>query len=113
MTIRQIGDWTLEDRLAVKGKSIVVLFLNSDDRRNDSLRGEFRRVAREHQDADFYEVDLLENPALSERYAIRQVPIVLVFIDGVEVGRHAGTLIAPTVDRILGPSPLDREDSGP
>ncbi len=49
MKILQIGDWTLEDRLAMGGRPLVVLFVKSDGQKNHLLRAEFRRVAEEHQ----------------------------------------------------------------
>jgi len=110
MIVNQIGDWTLEDRLARRGKSLVVLFHHADDSKVRALRKEFTRVAREHRDAEFYEVDLVENPSLTAKYALPQAPMVLVFVDGTEVGRHVGTSIAATVDRVLGVPPHDRED---
>jgi hypothetical protein len=112
MIVNRIGDWSLEDRLARRGKSLVVLFLNSDDPKVGALRKEFTRVAREHRDAEFYEADLVENPSLTAKYSLPQAPMVLVFVDGTEVGRHAGTSIAATVDRVLGVPPHDREENG-
>ena len=111
MIVNRIGDWNLEDRLARRGKSLVVLFHNADDPKVRALRKEFARVAREHRDAEFYEVDLVENPSLSAKYSLAQAPMVLVFVDGTEVGRHAGTSIAATVDRVLGVPPHDREEN--
>jgi thiol-disulfide isomerase/thioredoxin len=104
MRIEQIGDWALEDRLAAGGKPIVVRFFEMGLKSGVTARREFKRVASDHPDARFYEVDLVENPSLAERYAISKTPMVLVFVDGVEVARHVGTLLAPTVDRILGAS---------
>jgi thiol-disulfide isomerase/thioredoxin len=109
--IEQIGDWTLEDRLATSGRPLIVMFVNSDGLKNHLLRAEFRRVAEEHRDAKFYEVDLLENPSLITKYSIPNPPMVLVFVDGLEVARHVGTLIATTVERVLGSRPPEEEDS--
>jgi hypothetical protein len=113
MTVRQIGDWALEDRLGERGKSMVVLFLDSGDRNAFPLRAEFRRVAREHRDAEFYEIDVLENPSVVQKYGLPPSPMVLVFVDGIDVGRHMGTLMAATVDRVLGLPPLEDDDSRP
>ena len=103
MKVPQIGDWNLEDRLFTDGPPLVVMFMESDKRSADLRRWEFRRVAREHPDARFVEVDLAENPSLAQRYAITAPPIVVVFVHGVEVARHAGARLETTVDRILGP----------
>ena len=102
MKIEQIGDWALEDRLAAGGKPIVVRFIEMGGKAGASARRDFLRVAQDHPHARFYEVDLVENPSLAQRYAIAQAPVVLMFIDGVEVARHTGTLLAATVDRVLG-----------
>ena len=104
MRIEQIGDWTLEDRLAIGGASVVVRFMETGEK-GGSSRKDFLRVATEHPQARFYEVDLIENPGLARRYSIKQVPMVIVFINGVEVARQAGNLMATTVDRALGDTP--------
>ena len=111
MKIEQIGDWSLEDRLALGGRPLVVLFMKSDGQKNHLLRAEFDHVAEEHRDAKFYEIDLLENPSLMKKYSLRKLPMVLVFVDGVEVARHVGTLMATTVDRVLGPGPYEEDGS--
>lgn len=102
MRIEQIGDWTLEDRLAVGGKPLVVRFFEMGGKGDDASRRDFRRVASEHPGARFYEVDLVENPSLQQRYGIVRVPLVIVFIEGVEVARQSGSLLATTVHRALG-----------
>ena len=103
MRIEQIGDWTLEDILAVGGKPVVVRFYETGGKSVASRR-DFLKVAQEHPNARFYEVDLVENPTLARRYSIAHAPVVLVFINGVEVARQAGDLMATTVDRALGNS---------
>jgi uncharacterized protein (DUF849 family) len=105
MRVEQIGDWTLEDRLAMHGPPLAILFFKMDEVRQTPLHREFRRLAEEHRDARFYEVDLLENPSLLKKHSILKPPMVLVFVDGVEVGRHAGAHLAAMVDQALGPSP--------
>jgi len=103
MRIEQIGDWTLEDRLATGGKPVVVRFFETGVKSSASRR-DFLRVANEHPNAWFYEVDVVENPSLARRLGIAHTPLVLVFINGVEVARQAGDLMATTVDRALGHS---------
>ncbi|HVE43031.1 MAG TPA: thioredoxin family protein [Planctomycetota bacterium] len=102
MIVRRISDWGLEDRLALDRESLVVLFLESDRREAEIRRYEFRRVAREHPEVAFVEVDLLENPSLAARYSITVTPVVLVFVRGVEAARHVGAWLETTVGRILG-----------
>jgi hypothetical protein len=103
--IEQIGDWTLEDRLAAGGKPLVIQFIEVGVKGGDAGRREFKRCAADHPDARFYEVDLGENPSLAERYAIAKAPVVIVFVDGVEVVRQTGsTMLNAIVDRALGPS---------
>lgn len=105
MRIEQIGDWTLEDRLAAGGKPIVVRFIELGVKGGETSRREFKKIAVDHPDARFYEVDLVENPSLAQRYSIAKAPVVIVFVDGVEVVRQAGsTMLAAIVDRALGPS---------
>jgi hypothetical protein len=101
MKVRQISDWALEDRLAVDGTPLVVLFLESGVRMADVRRHEFRRVAREHPDVAFFEIDLLENPSLAARYSVATTPVVVVFVRGVEVARHGGGQLEELVGRIL------------
>jgi hypothetical protein len=103
MRIEQIGDWTLEDRLAINGLSVVVRFMETGEKGGASRR-DFLKVATEHPQARFYEVDLIENPGLARRFGITQVPMVIVFVNGVEVARQGGNLMATTVDRALGES---------
>ena len=50
-------------------------------------------------------INLVENPSLSRQYSIAKVPMVIVFIRGVEVARQAGDLVGTTVDRALNDSP--------
>ena len=111
MRIEQIGDWTLEDRLASGGKPIVVRFFEMGGKGDETARRDFLRVAREHPGARFYEVDLVENPSLARRYALTRAPIVIVFIEGVEVARQAGNLLATTVHRALGGSTGDAPET--
>ena len=110
MRIEQIGDWTLEDRLALGGKPVVVRFFELGGKGEGAARRDFARVAARHPDARFYEVDLVENPSLAERYSISRVPMVIVFINGAEVARQAGNLLATTVNRALG-SPDESADN--
>ena len=100
--VRQVGDWTLEDRLTAGGPAVVVLFHEAGKRAADIRRYEFRRVAAEHPQAQFLEVDLLENPSLAPRYAIAVSPVVIVFVHGIEVARHVGAQLEETVGRVLG-----------
>ena len=109
MRIEQIGDWTLEDRLAIAGKPLVVRFFEMGGKGEAAARKDFARVAAKHPDARFYEVDLVENPSLAQRYSIARAPMVIVFINGVEVARQAGNLLATTVNRALG-TPVDPTD---
>jgi hypothetical protein len=102
MNVRQIGDWALEDRLAMDGAPLVVLFLESGQRANELRRHEFRRVAREHPDVAFVEVDLVENPSLAARLSITSTPLVLVFVRGVEAARHVDGALEEMVGRVLG-----------
>lgn len=102
MRVTQIGDWALEDRLAAGGPPVIVMFMEAGKRTADLRRAEFRRVAADHPDARFYEVDVLENPSVLQRYALAGTPVVLVFVHGEEVARHVGSLIETTVDRVLG-----------
>jgi thioredoxin-like negative regulator of GroEL len=111
MRIEQIGDWTLEDRLAVGGKPIVVRFFETGGKGDETARKDFLRVAREHPGARFYEVDLVENPSLAQRYQITRAPLVIVFIEGAEVARQAGNLRATTVTRALGGAPGEASDT--
>jgi len=104
MKIEQIGDWTLEDRLAVSHEPVVVRFMETGEKGGASRR-DFLRAAKVHPNARFYEVDLVENPSLAARYSIGKVPMVIVFIHGTEVARQAGDLVGTTVDRALNDSP--------
>ncbi len=111
MKVKKIGDWTLEDRLGLKGRSLVVLFDRTGNEGLPRIHDQFKKAAEEHPDAEFLVLDLLENPSLAHRYAIPRTPIVMVFVDGVEVGRHVGTSIAATIDRVLGPCPLEDDEA--
>ena len=110
MRIEQIGDWALEDRLAIGDRPLVVMFAKTGGPRNALFRTEFRNVAEAHPEARFYEVDLLENPSLRAKYKLSKPPMILIFVQGVEVARHVGSGIAPTLDRVLGPCHQDGDD---
>lgn len=104
----QIGDWDLEDRLAIDHRPIVVQFVNADNRNQNSARGEFRTLASYYPDSPFYEVDLTENPSAAKKYGLNKrlfesQAVTLVFSDGVEQIRHVGTVLAGAVERVLGP----------
>jgi hypothetical protein len=105
MKVRQIGDWALEDRLMVGGPPVVVMFLMTEGRNDRFARMDFRRVAENHPEINFYEIDLIENPSLMMKYQISFCPIVLIFSTGTEVARQAGPLLEPTIQRVLGPHP--------
>lgn len=102
MRIEQIGDWTLEDRLALGGKPVVVRFFETGDKNDAAARRDFQRGAKAHPNARFYEVDVVENPSLVAKHRIGRAPMVLVFIDGVEVARQSGSLLAVAVHKALG-----------
>lgn len=111
MKVKQIGDWTLEDRLAAGGPPVVVMFFKAEGRGDQLRRTDFRRVAENHPEANFYEVDLLENPSLMNKYLLPPTPAVLFFVDGTEVARHMGPFIGPTLMRVLGSCHLEGDDS--
>ncbi len=111
MKVRRIGDWSLEDRLAAGGPPVVVMFRNAEERAEPLRSLDFHRAAANHPEANFYEVDLLENPSLREKYSIAQQPLVLIFVDGAEVARDACTFLRPTLLRVLGP--CHQEGEGP
>lgn len=64
MKVKQIGDWTLEDRLAAGGPPVVAMFLKAEGRSDRLRRENFRQVAEKHPESNFYEVDLIENTSL-------------------------------------------------
>ena len=70
-----------------------------------------RRVAEEHPEANFYEIDLIENPSIKTKYSISAQPVVLVFVDGTEVARHGGPFIGPTILRLFGPCHQEGEEA--
>ena len=103
MKVKQIGDWTLEDRLVAGGPPVVVMFRNVEGTADRLRRIDFRRVAQDHPEANFHEVDLIENPSVKTKYRLSVQPVVLVFVDGAEVARHVGPFIGPTIARLFGP----------
>jgi hypothetical protein len=109
MRIEQIGDWTLEDRLAIGHVPVVVRFMETGEKPG-AARRDFLRAAKVHPNARFYEVDLVENPSLAARYSIAKAPMVIVFIHGAEVARQSGDLVASTVDRALNDAPDNATD---
>lgn len=111
MKVKRIGDWTLEDRIAAGGPPVVVMFLNSDGGKFEAVRAEFRRIAEEHPDANFYELDLAENPSAAVKYSVVGQPMVQVFVDGSLVAGHTGPWLAATIIRAIGP--CHREGGGP
>jgi hypothetical protein len=111
MKVKQIGDWTLEDRLAAGGPPVVVLFRMAEGRVDRFRQADFRRIAEEHPEASFYEVDLIENPSLRAKYSIFTTPLTVVFVDGVEVARHPGPFVGAMVVNALGPCHKKREES--
>ena len=116
MRITQIGDWTLEDRLAEDPRPMVVTFMKTGERGPDHVREELRYLAAAYPDARFYEVDLVENPSLEAKYLLQKkleflrLPMTLVFVDGLERARHAGPLLVRSVEKALGPHPEPGDD---
>ena len=111
MKITQISDWTLEDRLADDPRPMVVTFMRTGEPGLAELREEIRYLADAYPDARFYEVDLVENPSLEEKFRLRKknaslrLPLTMVFVDGLEKVRHTGPLLVRFVEGALGPHP--------
>jgi hypothetical protein len=102
MKVSRISDWDLEDRLWSDHRTIVVMFSKAGEGMQDVPREELRNLAASFEEARFFEVDLLESPSLVQKYSVTLIPTTLVFVDGVERGRHVGPAMIGTVKRILG-----------
>lgn len=103
MHVKRIGDWTLEDRLADADRPLVVLFFRADGARSAIPEAAFRKLADAYPEARFVEVDLVENPSLSKRFAVASPPETVVFVGGVERGRCRGVRLEPAVAGLLSP----------
>jgi hypothetical protein len=114
----QISDWALEDRLAGDPRPTVVTFVKTGERSPAAVVEELRYLADVYPDARFYEVDLVENPSVEQKYQLRKgpaqlrLPLTLVFVQGVERARHAGPLLVRCVEKALGPHPEPDDDGG-
>jgi thioredoxin len=49
-------------------------------------------------------LDTDANPAIATRFAIRGIPTIIAFQDGVERGRHVGAADLRTLERLVGPA---------
>jgi hypothetical protein len=102
MKVSRIGDWDLEDRLLRDHRPVIVLFSKTGEGIEEVPRAELRTLAASFPEARFFEVDLLESPSLAQKYSLAILPSTLIFVDGVELGRHTGSAMGGTVKRILG-----------
>lgn len=101
MKVRQINDVKLNEELRNPRGPLVVMFLSTGCAACRLPRIEFGLYAQVTANARFRDVDLAENPKLAGRYDIQRVPTVIVFEDGMETGRHAGTGVAAALKRLL------------
>ena len=117
MKVARSSDWDLEDRIAIDHRPIVAMFVKAGERGQEVPREELKHLADSYPDARFYETDLLENPSLVGKFALKKrfspfkLPVTLVFVGGAEKARHFGSLLVGAVERVLGPHPdLEDED---
>lgn len=109
--IKRIGDWRLEEELNRGDDPVVVLFVASGVKPCAKSRLDFRNLAQDYFLSRFFEVDLLENPALALRYRVKRVPTLVVFEGGVERSRQTGPWVRPPIQRVLGPEPSPEADA--
>ncbi len=109
--MKRISDWRLEEELQQEDSPLAVLFTAAGEIRSPEARHDFRRLAEDYHPTRFFELDLLENPSLKERFKIRRIPILMVFLQGQEQSRHTGSDFRGALRRALGHEPSPETDA--
>jgi thioredoxin len=61
----------------------------------------FERVASQHPEANFCELDIDQAPAIRESYAVQSVPTTIIIKDGEEIGRLPGAKSTRILDAFV------------
>jgi thioredoxin-like negative regulator of GroEL len=90
--VRETNDWLLPEELAaVMDTPILVLFDDTEGFKENAMGHSFIAVAARHEGAArFFRVDVDENPCVIERYKLKRLPTVTLFVDGKELARRSG-----------------------
>jgi thioredoxin-like negative regulator of GroEL len=91
--VRETNDWLLPEELAMGPPEtpILVLFDESEGFKDNAMDLAFLSVALQHAGpARFFRLNIDENPSVVERYKLKRLPTVALYVDGKELGRRSG-----------------------
>ena len=91
--VRETNDWLLPEELAAKDVPILVLFDETEGFRENAMDLSFLAVAALYEGpARFFKVNVDENPSVIERFRIKKLPTVALYVDEKELGRRTGII---------------------
>ena len=89
--VRQVTDQGLEERVVETGGLLAVAFLDYESIPCDHFRPELDAAAKELDGrVEFCQIDVSENPSITEELLVEAVPTLLIFRDGDEIVRFEG-----------------------
>ena len=103
--VRETNDWLLPEELAMGPAEtpILVLFDETEGFKDNAMDLSFLAVATLYEGpARFFRVNVDENPSVLERYKIRKLPTVALFVDEKEIGRRTGIIGDQAIIDLLG-----------
>ena len=89
--VRDLNDTGLEERVLESEGLVAVAFLDWGSIPCEHFKPELDAVADHlHGKAEFYRIDVSENPSITEELGVQAVPTLLVFREGEEIARYEG-----------------------
>ena len=89
--MNQLNDLALEERILESDRCVAVAFLHYSSAPCDHFRPELQAVSKMLDDkVEFCQIDVTENPTITEELGVQAVPTLLVFREGDEIARYEG-----------------------
>ena len=89
--VRDLNDTGLEERVLESEGLVAVAFLDWGSIPCEHFKPELEAVSDGlHGKAEFYRIDVSENPSITEELGVQAVPTLLVFREGEEIARYEG-----------------------
>lgn len=61
----------------------------------------YSQLSEELDDVQFFEVNVDEDAATTEKYEVKTLPTIIVLEDDVEVRRHSGFMVKPQLQDLI------------